>query len=182
MSADPNPEIVAPGILGRILAVYGRTQFLRYLIFSGLAAVTNFGVGVLLYDVAGWDGPVSYKSAVTIGFLAGMAVSYLLNRAFTFSRSGRRTHQEIRTFIIVSMGGLLLTVVIAAGLRTAVMPLLAAAAADVPILGPVLANGEASGHFVAIGLVAFYSFACHKFFTFNKGITAVLRRLLASRR
>ena len=46
MSADPNPEIVAPGILGRILAVYGRTHFLRYLIFSGLAAATKGDVRI----------------------------------------------------------------------------------------------------------------------------------------
>ncbi len=171
-----------PGVFRRFRAVYVHTQFLRYLLFSGIAAVTNFTIGLLLYDVAGWDGAVSYKSAVTLGFLAGMAVSYLLNRNFTFSRSGRRAHREARTFFIVSVGGLLLTVAIATGLRAGPIPWLATATTDAPLVGALVADVEASSHAIAIGLVAFYSFASHKFFTFDKGITAAIRRLLASGR
>ena len=166
-------------IFRRFLAVYAQTQFLRYLLFSGAAAVTNFIVGLLLYEVAGWDGPISYKSAVTLGFLAGMMVSYLLNRSYTFSRSGRRAHQEVRTFFVVSLGGLLLAVIIASGLRAGPIPWAAEVLDGAPLLGPLLAQSEASAHALAIGLVAFYSFACHKFLTFDQGITAALKRLLA---
>ncbi len=175
----PPPEATSRGALQRLLAVYLQGQFPRYLLFSGIAALTNFIVGLLLYDGAGWDGPVSYRVAVSLGFLAGMVVSYLLNRRFTFSQSGRRAHREVRTFFIVSLGGLLLTVVIATGLRSGPVPWFAEVFVTGHLIAPVLADGEASAHALAIGLVAFYSFASHKFLTFDQGITAALRRLFS---
>ena len=97
-------------------------RFLRYVVCSGLAAVTNFLVGNLLYNLAGWDGTWSYRLSVTLGCSAGMVVGYLLNRVFTFDRSGRRMHQEAATFVVISLGGLILTVLIAACLRAYVTP------------------------------------------------------------
>ena len=153
-------------------------RFLRYVVCSGLAAIANFVTGNLLYNLAGWDGAWSYKLAVMLGFVAGMAVSYGLNRAFTFDRSGRRLHQEIRTFTVVSLGGLALTVIVAATLRAYVTPeLLALLPAD-GTLGRLAGDPEATSHFLAIGLVTFYSFTFHRVFTFDRGITHHLRRLV----
>ncbi len=146
-------------------------QFLRYIFFSGLAALTNFIVGNMLYNLAGWDGTWSYKFAVTLGFGAGMLVSYILNRYFTFARSGRRLHREIRTFVIVSLGGLLLTVLIAASLRAYVTPALLGYLPDQGLLQTMAADPEATSHFIAIGLVLFYSFTSHRLFTFDRGIS-----------
>lgn len=162
---------------GRLAGAFLTPQFVRYIVCSGLAAVANFVVGNVLYNLAGWDGAWSYKLAVMLGFVAGMAVSYLLNRAFTFDRSGRRLHQEIRTFTVVSLGGLVLTVLIAAGLRASLMPVLLPALRAEGPLGRLAADPEAASHFLAIGLVTFYSFTCHRLFTFDKGISHRLRRL-----
>jgi len=154
-------------------------QFVRYIACSGLAAVTNFVVGNALYNLAGWDGLWSYKLSVMLGFSAGMAVSYLLNRAVTFDRSGRRMHQEIRTFTVVSLGGLLLTVVVAASLRAYVTPQLLSLLPSDAGLARLARDPEATSHFLAIGLVTFYSFTLHRLFTFDRGISHHLRRLLA---
>lgn len=152
-------------------------RFLRYIACSGLAALANFVVGNVLYNVAGWDGAWSYKLAVMHGFVAGMAVSYLLNRLFTFDRSGRRLHQELRTFTVISLGGLVLTVIVAASLRAYVTPSLVALLPSAGTLARLASDPEATSHFLAIGLVTFYSFTFHRLFTFDRGITPHLRRL-----
>lgn len=157
-------------------------QFVRYIVCSGLAAAANFLAGNLLYNLAGWDGVWSYQLSVMLGFATGMAVSYLLNRAFTFDRSGRRLHQEIRTFTVVSLGGLVLTVVVAASLRAYVTPSLLSILPSEGVVGRLSSDPEATSHFLAIGLVTFYSFTCHRLFTFDRGISHHLRRLLARRR
>jgi putative flippase GtrA len=161
----------------RLARSFASTQFLRFLLFSGLAAAANFLVGLFFYNFLGWDGAWGYKLAVMLGFTAGMVVSFCLNRAFTFARSGRRLHQEMRTFLIVSLGGLLLTVVIAASLRSFVTPWLIALMPDDTLVGRLAGDSEATSHFLAIGLVAFYSFTSHRLFTFDKGISHYLKRL-----
>ena len=171
---DARSERPRPGgFLGSFLS----TQFIKFLVFSGLAAVANFLVGMIFYNGLGWDGAWSYKLAVMFGFLAGMIVSFLFNRAYTFARSGRRLHQEIRTFVIVSIGGLALTVAFAAVLRGAVTPSLIALVPAQSALAALVSDSEATSHFLAIGLVAFYSFTSHRIFTFDKGISHHLKRL-----
>ena len=175
-AADPEAANEAePGTLARILPP---RQLFRFVVFSGLAALTNLLVGFLLYDVAGWDGIWSYKSAVIIGFSAGMGVSFFLNRTFTFSRSGRRMHQEMRTFALVGQGGLVLTVTFAAGFRATLAPWLATLPPPGSRLWLIANDIEATSHLMAVDLVAFYSFLSHKFLTFNRGIWHQLRKLL----
>lgn len=171
--AEKDAAVAAGGAVRAFLT----PQFLRYVVCSGLAAGANFAVGNLLYNLAGWDGLWSYKLSVMLGFGAGMAVSYLLNRAFTFDRSGRRMHQEVRTFVAVSLGGLVLTVLLAAGLRAYVTPGLVGWLPADGALGWLAGDLEASSHFLAIGLVTFYSFTLHRLCTFDRGIRHHLRRL-----
>jgi putative flippase GtrA len=166
-------ERQAPGAARALLT----PQFLRYVVCSGLAAVANFAAGNLLYNLAGWDGAWGYKVSVMLGFATGMAVSYFLNRAFTFDRSGRRVHQEVRTFVVVSLGGLLLTVVLAAALRAYVTPGLVGLLPADGGLARLAGDLEASSHFLAIGLVTFYSFTFHRLCTFDRGLRHHLRRL-----
>lgn len=162
----------------RLVGSFLTPRFLRYVVCSGLAAVTNFLVGNLLYNLAGWDGTWSYRLSVTLGCSAGMVVGYLLNRVFTFDRSGRRMHQEAATFVVISLGGLILTVLIAACLRAYVTPDLVAWLPADGTLGRLM-DPEATSHILAIGFVTFYSFSFHRLCTFNKGIRHHLRRLCA---
>ena len=163
---------------GALVRSFLTPRFARYIVCSGLAAVANFATGLVFYNLAGWDGTWSYKFAVTLGFGAGMVVSYILNRYFTFARSGRRLHREIRTFIIVSLGGLLLTVLIAASLRAYVTPALLGYLPEHGLLQTMAADPEATSHFIAIGLVLFYSFTSHRLFTFDRGIGHYFGRII----
>jgi putative flippase GtrA len=152
-----------------IFRFFWTPQFPRFVVFSGIAALTNLGVGYLLYQSAGLNQRWQYGLSVSVAFLAGMAVSFILNRSFTFDPSGRPVQHEMRTFFIVSLGGLVLTVALTYLFRAAVI----AALVVLPSLAartPAAVTPDVIGHFTAVGCVGFYSFACHKLFSFGKRV------------
>lgn len=135
-------------------------MFYRFLVFSGCAALVNFLTGFVLYGLAGWDQGLEYVAAVGFAFLAGMGVSFTLNRAFTFEKSGRQTGEELRDFTFVSIVGLALT--------TGIAHFTLLALKSVGFAGWALVTPESSAHVFAIGMTAFYSFFAHKHFSFRK--------------
>ena len=164
-----------------ILRFFWNPQFPRFVVFSGIAAMTNLGVGYSLYEAAGFNRHWQYGLSVSIAFLAGMAVSFILNRTFTFEPSGRPVQHEMRTFFIVSLGGLVLTVALTYLFRAAVI----AALVSLPWLAarmPAALTPDVIGHFTAVGCVGLYSFACHKLFSFGKRIAVQSACLSAAER
>lgn len=143
-------------------------MFFRFLLFSGLAACVNFFVGYGLYDLLGFDDPVGYTASVGIAFVCGMGVSFTLNRAYTYAPSGRPPSHEFRDFFFVSLGGLILTTVLA-------HVFLAILRATIGAM-PVNVSLEATAHLCAIGLTAFYSFFAHKHFSFRSTGSATMAR------
>jgi putative flippase GtrA len=148
-------------------------QFLRYVLCAGAAAGVNFAVGSVLVDGFGFTTPHRFPVAVALAYIAGMAVNFLLNQRVTFC-SDRTGLAQARTFIVVALSGLALTIVIAGLCRAALGPLLADNR-----LGP-LASPETLSRVAAIGLAAVYSFAAHKYFTFNRGLRSPLLAVLRS--
>ncbi|WP_295543019.1 GtrA family protein [uncultured Thiohalocapsa sp.] len=162
----------------KIAPFYLNRQFARFLVFSGLAAATNLLVGVLLYERAGLDHGWEYGVSVSVAFVAGMAVSFVLNRWLTFVPSGRSVFREMQTFLVVSLGGLTLTVTLSYVFRgTAVAGLITTQWVATHI--PASVTMDMLSHFLAVGLVTFYSFACHKLFSFGPGLRSVLARVTA---
>lgn len=156
-------------ILSRVVRFYVSPQFPRFLVFSAFAALTNLGAGYFLYEILGLSRGWQYALSVSVAFCAGMAVSFVLNRALTFAPSGRPVHQEVRNFFVVSLGGLVLTVALSWMLRSSLMP----AVFSVPWVAarlPEAVNVEMLSHIVAVGCVAFYSFTFHKLFSFGRGL------------
>jgi putative flippase GtrA len=144
-------------------------MFHVFLVCSGIAALVNVAVGYLLYGVAGLDGPALYPFSVAIAFLAGMGVSFVLNRRYTYAASGRRVRAELPDFLMVSLGGLLLTT----GLSYLFFTYGAQTIAGITrgLLPP-----ETGAHIAAIGITAFYSFLAHKYVSFRSGPLAPARR------
>ena len=156
-------------ILSRVVRFYVSPQFPRFLVFSAIAALINLSVGYFLYEILGLSQGWQYALSVSIAFFAGMGVSFVLNRALTFAPSGRPVHHGVRTFFVVSLGGLVLTVALSWLLRSSLMPAVVA----VPWVAarlPSAVNAEMLSHLVAVGCVAFYSFTCHKLFSFGRGL------------
>ena len=152
-----------------------RVQFLLYLAISSIAAIVNLLVGFSLYALLGLSAGSLYALSVAIGYLAGMAVNWSLNRVFTFPNSGRRRLAEIRTFLVVALIGLLLTVALAAVFRSTLAPYIAelvARAGSIPA-----PSVETTAQVMAVAMVAVYSFLGHKWLTFARGIRFQVSRL-----
>jgi putative flippase GtrA len=76
-------------------------QMVRYGVAGGLGTAAHLGVLVLCVEVLG-SGLVTGSVA---GFCAALAVSYALNRLWTF-RGGRRQHGRFWRYALVCLGGL----------------------------------------------------------------------------
>ncbi|MEU8895063.1 GtrA family protein [Nocardia sp. NPDC048505] len=63
-----------------------KTQIIRFTVTGGLSAIVDFGLYVLLLNVAGL--PVSV--AKSLGFVAGTTTAYLINRRWTFKAEPSR--------------------------------------------------------------------------------------------
>ena len=57
-----------------------RTQLVRFVISGGLSAVVDFGLLVVLMNLAGLD----HTPAKALSFIAGTTTAYLINRRWTF--------------------------------------------------------------------------------------------------
>ncbi len=152
-----------------------RVQFLLYLAISSIAAVVNLLVGFSLYSLLGLSAGSLYALAVAIGYLAGMVVNWSLNRIFTFPGSERHKLSELRTFVVVALVGLLLTVVIAVGFRSFLTPYIAELA--IRAGGIHTPSDETMAQMMAVAIVAVYSFLGHKWLTFARGIRFQVSRL-----
>ena len=149
-------------------------ELAAFILCAGCAALVNLIAGSLLVDGCGFTSQTLFPLAVAIAYCLGMLVNLLLNRRFTF-RSDRARTAQARTFVVVSLSGLVLTTIVAslcrAGLGSIVEP-------GLPATLSGLATPETLSRVIAIGVVAGYSFAAHKYLTFHRGIRQPLRLLL----
>jgi putative flippase GtrA len=152
-------------------------QFVKFLIFGGLAALVNLGVGALAY-AKGQDSLLPYWLAVLVASACGLLVNFILNHIWNFRYRLRSTAAQLKTFTVVATIGTVLTVLLAeGGLRLAHG--LGIDRLALPFSFTVSARFAA--HFCAVGLVTFYSFFAHRYFSFNVGFRARLRQFVSSR-
>lgn len=135
----------------------------RFIVFSGMAAAANLLAGQLFYGALGLSHGWQYGFSVAVAFLCGMAVSYVLNKLYTFPPSGREARREIVDFFLVSLGGLVLTSTLAQLFFFHAQGFLRSLAAAIP----VSPTGETLAHVLAVGLTAIYSFVAHKYISFR---------------
>jgi putative flippase GtrA len=147
-------------------------RFATFVVFGGLAALVNLIVGRTLYTVPHLAEVVPYWLAVGIGTSAGMVVNFALNYTLNFKYFERSVLAQFRTFVVVSIGGIVLTTAVAQGAKW----LLRGLGLDSFSLGSFEIDAGLSAHVLAIGIVMFYSFSAHSAFSFNVG----LRQRLAS--
>lgn len=151
-------------------------RFATFLVFGGLAALVNLAVGGLLYAPSARGELLPYWIAVGIASAAGLLVNFSLNYAFNFQYRGRSAVAQLRTFAIVAMGGVVLTALIASGVRSV------ATWWSLPatiVVADLSFSVDFLAHFLAVGLVTFYSFVGHSLLSFNAGLRAVVLRLPA---
>ena len=77
MSSEPSDAATRLGL---------HTQLIRFVITGGLSAVVDFGLLVVLMNLAGLD----HNTAKAISFIAGTTTAYLINRRWTFQSDGSK--------------------------------------------------------------------------------------------
>ncbi len=149
-------------------------RFATFLVFGGLAALVNLIVGRTLYATPSIAAVVPYWAAVVIGAASGMLVNFGLNYALNFRYQGRSAVAQLRTFIVVALGGIGLIALLA----PALVRMASWAGLDSGLtLGGWHASTQFLAHVGAIGLITFYSFAAHSAMSFNAGLRAFFMRL-----
>jgi len=141
-------------------------QILFFFTFSGLAAIINIGSRFYLSKNLSID----YTSAVTIAYFLGMVANYLLNKFFNFPQGSRNAIKEMRTFIVVAIVGLGITIILSNLLIFFIEEWKTNTIPDKDI--------KTAAHIGAVGLTAVYSFLCHKYLTYQGGIRFGIRRVL----
>jgi putative flippase GtrA len=120
-------------------------QFLRFIGVGLVAMLVHYGFLIGLVE----GGMLAAVPATLIGYVAGGLVSYALNRRHTFA-SGRPHEEALWRFAIVAGVGFCLTYVF------------------MHIFVERFGSPYLPAQVVTTGLVMFWSFAAHKFWTFAR--------------
>jgi putative flippase GtrA len=138
-----------------------------FLVFGGLAALTNLLVGWQLYG-RGLFPALPYWCATAMAATSGLLVNFGLNYAFNFKFRGRSALRQFATFCVVALVGVAIT----SALSNGILMLLNALAGPRIGLGGFTVKSTFAAHFAAVGLTVLYSFPAHKLMSFNVGIRA----------
>ena len=138
-------------------------QALKYLLFSGFAALTNVTSRYFLSTTFS----TFYSLSISIAYILGLMVNYVLNSNFNFPKSSRSNAQVQITFFIVGLGGLILTELIS--------HLFLFFFKNILVINYSSEEIELFSHILAVSLVVFYSFFAHKYFTYKEGIWQTIK-------
>jgi putative flippase GtrA len=145
-------------------------QFAAFLVFGGVAAIVNLSTGWLLYGIRPFP-HLPYWCATLAAAWIGLFVNFSLNYRFTFRFRGRSAFEQFITFSIVSGFGTVLTGCLSSGLLFLLQKLdeYGMQISTLPV------RPEFAAHFMAVGLVVFYSFPAHRAISFNVGLISRVR-------
>jgi putative flippase GtrA len=139
--------------------------FTGYVVFAGLAALANLVSRYYLSDFFG----ISFTVAVVIAYTLGLLVNFFLNKYLNFKRHDRKTHDQLRTFVVIALGGLAVTTILSVVIKDYLL---------LHLGNTLIQDKETAAHVTAVGVTTFYSFFMHKWFTFDAGIRHKLFHLI----
>ena len=131
------------------------SQFLRFLVTGGIAAVVNLAGRYALNRY------MPFEMAVVLAYLVGMALAYGLARLFVFPASGRPIASEARRFALVNVVSLILVWLVSVGLARLAFP----------ALGFTWHANDIS-HLIGVAVPTLTSFFGHRLYTFAHGSVA----------
>lgn len=126
-------------------------QVPRALVASGLAAILDVGILILLVEGAGW----SALPAATVGYLAGGVLQYLLCLYWIFPHSPQDVPLSIVAFTFLSLIGLGITWM------------------TIAVVHQWGGLGYTFAKVIALGLAFVWNFASRRYWVFTKQSTAV---------
>ena len=88
--------------------------FLRYAVVGALGTAVDMGTLALLTEFSGIDPQTSslFPAFVTCAFVAAVINNYILNRLWTFKSQDKNVAAQFFRFLLVSIGGFLLTLLL----------------------------------------------------------------------
>jgi len=131
-----------------------KTEFLKFLLTGGLAALVNLASRYALNLV------MPFEVAVAVAYMIGMATAYILARVFVFQRSDRSIGSEFGRFTLVNLVALALVWAISVGLARFVFPALA-----------FTWHADDIAHLIGVLAPAVSSYFGHRLFTFARRAT-----------
>lgn len=126
------------------------SQFVRFLITGGCAALVNIGARYVL------DVFMAFEVAVIIAYLIAMAVAYILARQFVFPRSEAGTATESMRFVIVNLVSICIVWLTSVGLARGLFPAIG-----------FTWYADDIAHAIGVAVPAVTSYFGHKYFTFR---------------
>ena len=133
-------------------------QAIKYMFFSGIAAITNIGSRYILST----SFLINYYISISIAYILGLAVNFFLNSNYNFPSSNRPRDQVLQTFFVIGFGGLILTEF----LSHLMLYLLSENLSN----DYTPENIQTFSHIISVVLVFAYSFFAHKYFTYKEGV------------
>ncbi len=121
-------------------------QFFKFCVVGSIGTAVDFGLLYLLVEF----GHLFYLLAATISFIAAVVNNYILNKIWTFRDHSKQLFRQFGRFLIISLVGL--------GLNVLLLYLLVEFGHLWYILAKVLATG----------VVLIWNFFANKFWTFRK--------------
>jgi putative flippase GtrA len=125
-------------------------RFVSFVVTGGVSASCNLGTRFLLSRV------MRYEFAVSLAYLVGMIVAFVLARSFVFEKSERDWHAQLGRFAIVNVFGFAQVCLVSVGLVRLVFPWLA-----------FHWHPEDVGHLIGVASPVFVSYYAHKHFSFS---------------
>lgn len=137
-------------------------RFVKFATVGAAGAVTHFTLFNVLLQLLRFS---TYLSN-TVGFCAAVAQNFILNRTWTFrEKRGRAAGSQLAQFVVVSVFGLLLNMMVLAGVRYAFAPFWAQIFTGQEQMARLIGDNFALA--VAIGVVMFWNFAINRLWTFR---------------
>jgi putative flippase GtrA len=126
-----------------------RTQFVRFLVVGGIAALVNILSRIALNYI------MSYQVAIVIAYVGGMTTAYVLNKLFVFSPSGRAMHDEYIRFAIINLLAVTQVWIVSVGLAFYVFPFIG-----------FEWHTETLAHIIGVMVPTITSYLGHRYFSF----------------
>lgn len=96
-----------------------RRRFLLFVAAGAFAAVVNVLTRAALTDLGGY---ITYRSAVILAYIVGMATAFTLNKFVVFERSGKPVYEEVFWFTVVNVIGVVQVWCVSVGLAEYCFP------------------------------------------------------------
>lgn len=125
-------------------------QFMSFAVTGGVAAICNIGSRILLSRAFG------FRAAVSIAYLVGMAVAFVLARMFVFEKSPTAWHRQFGRFFLVNLLGFAQVWLVSVGLEQWLFPKM-----------HLLWHPDDVAHLIGVASPVVVSYYAHKHFSFR---------------